>query len=100
MPIRYKRYKVVGFNSTAIEYGCTEIRYRQLITSIARRLYHCYDLSELFDFLTWFEFTPKDASVFEDLVGSLRAVQKCGAMWSERSISVSFAKPRVSNQCI
>jgi len=45
------------------------------LPAIARRLYHCRDLSENepFDFLTWFEFAPGDASLFDDLTAELRA---------------------------
>ena len=47
----------------------TGLRY---LPAIARRLYHCRDLGEPFDFLTWFEYAPADAQRFEDLVGELR----------------------------
>lgn len=40
---------------------------------IARRLYHCRELGEEFDFLTWFEFAPEHAAAFDDLVGLLRS---------------------------
>jgi chlorite dismutase len=44
------------------------------LPAIARRLHHCRDLGdrEPFDFLTWFEFAPENASAFEKLVGALR----------------------------
>ena len=42
------------------------------LPAIARRLYHCRDLNEPFDFLTWFEYAPKDSDAFEDLVATLR----------------------------
>jgi hypothetical protein len=42
------------------------------LPAVARRLYHCRDLGEPFDFLTWFEYAPADAQRFEDLVGELR----------------------------
>jgi Chlorite dismutase len=53
---------------------------------IARQLYHCRDLGEPFDFLTWFEYAPEHASMFEDLVGMLRATEE----WSyvEREVDV------------
>ena len=59
-------------------------------TRIARRLYQCYDLGEPFDFLTWFEFTPDDAGVFEDLVGSLRSTEE----WSyvEREVDIRLVR--------
>jgi chlorite dismutase len=45
----------------------------EYLPAIARRLYHGHDLAEPFDFLTWFEYAPQDASAFEDLVVRLRA---------------------------
>lgn len=47
----------------------------KFLPAIARRLHHCRDLAtaEPFDFLTWFEFAPSDAPVFEELVRLLRA---------------------------
>jgi len=43
--------------------------------TVARRLHHCRDLGtdEPFDFLTWFEYAPSDATAFEELVRVLRA---------------------------
>ena len=60
------------------------------VTRIARRLFHCYDLGEPFDFLTWFEFTPDDAGVFEDLAGSLRSTEE----WSyvEREVDIRLVR--------
>jgi chlorite dismutase len=46
------------------------IRY---LPEIARKLYHCRDLSEPFDFLTWFEFAPEHEMMFNTLVAELRA---------------------------
>src|SRR5215470_15949779 len=38
------------------------------LPAVARRLYHCRDLGEPFDFLTWFEYAAADADAFEQLV--------------------------------
>ena len=38
------------------------------LPAIARQLYHCRDLGEPFDFLTWFEYAPAHADAFEELV--------------------------------
>jgi hypothetical protein len=46
------------------------------LPAIARRLYHSRELGEPFDFLTWFEFAPEHASLFEELVGMLRATEE------------------------
>ena len=45
----------------------------EYLPAIARRLYHCRDLDEPFDFLTWFEFAPQNTGAFDDLVARLRA---------------------------
>jgi hypothetical protein len=41
---------------------------------VARKLFHCRDLSEKepFDFLTWFEFEEKHTAVFDELLSELR----------------------------
>ncbi|HEY9192546.1 MAG TPA: chlorite dismutase [Methyloversatilis sp.] len=58
------------------------------LPAVARRLHHCRDLSENepFDFLTWFEFAPHDAPVFDALTAWLRASPE----WSfvEREVEV------------
>lgn len=46
------------------------------LPAIARQLYHSRDLGEPFDFLTWFEYAPKDAGRFEELVGHLRSTEE------------------------
>lgn len=46
------------------------------LPAIARRLHHGYDLGEPFDFLTWFEFAPKDSEAFEHLVSELRKTRE------------------------
>lgn len=42
------------------------------LPAVARRLHHCRDLGEPFDFLTWFEYVPGDSAAFEELVVALR----------------------------
>jgi chlorite dismutase len=56
------------------------------LPAIARQLYHCRDLGEPFDFLTWFEYAPEHADAFEELVAMLRATEE----WSyvEREVDV------------
>ena len=51
----------------------TGLRY---LPAVARRLYHCRDLGEQFDFLTWFEYRPTDTDAFEELVGLLRSTEE------------------------
>jgi Chlorite dismutase len=43
------------------------------LPAVARKLYHCRDIGEPFDFLTWFEFAPEHAGHFDDLLVRLRA---------------------------
>lgn len=43
------------------------------LPAVARQLYHCRDLGQPFDFVTWFEFAPEHAALFEELVARLRA---------------------------
>ena len=45
----------------------------EYLPAIARRLHHCRDIGEPFDFLTWFEFAPQHAAAFDELVARLRA---------------------------
>lgn len=47
----------------------TGLRY---LPKIARRLHHCRDLGQPFDFLTWFEFAPEASGAFDELLASLR----------------------------
>jgi chlorite dismutase len=56
------------------------------LPAIARRLHHCRDLGQPFDFLTWFEYAPGDAASFEELVRILRRSSE----WSyvEREVDI------------
>ena len=60
------------------------------LPAIARQLYHCRDLGEPFDFLTWFEYAPEHADMFEELVGMLRATEE----WTfvEREVDIRVAR--------
>jgi len=60
------------------------------LPAIARRLHHGRDLGEPFDFLTWFEFAPADAGVFDELVGRLRRTEE----WSyvEREVDIRLTR--------
>lgn len=46
------------------------------VPAVARRLHHSRDLGEPFDFLTWFEFAPRDEAAFDELVATLRATEE------------------------
>jgi len=56
------------------------------LPQVARQLYHCRDLGEPFDFITWFEYAPEHATEFEELVAMLRATEE----WTfvEREVDV------------
>ena len=65
----------------------TGLRY---LPAIARRLYHCRDLGEPFDFLTWFEYAPPSEAVFNQLVAKLRETEE----WTfvEREVDIRLAR--------
>jgi chlorite dismutase len=60
------------------------------LPAIARQLYHCRDLGEPFDFLTWFEYAPENAGAFEELVGILRETEEW--QYVEREVDVRLAQ--------
>jgi chlorite dismutase len=62
----------------------------EYLPSVARRLHHCRELGEPFDFLTWFEYAPSSAAAFEELVARLRATEE----WSfvEREIDIRLSR--------
>jgi len=62
----------------------------EYLPPIARRLHHSRDLGEPFDFLTWFEYAPRDAASFEDLVGRLRETPEWG--YVEREVDIRLAR--------
>jgi len=61
------------------------------LPAIARRLHHSRELGEEFDFLTWFEFEPRDTGAFEELVAALRETLE----WSyvEREVDIRLSRP-------
>lgn len=65
-----ERREILEAKSSHIETG---LRY---LPAIARRLHHCRDIGERFDFLTWFEYSPADVSAFDDLVNTLRQTEE------------------------
>lgn len=60
------------------------------LPAIARRLYHARELGEAFDFLTWFEYAPEHAGLFEELVGRLRASEEWAFV--EREVDVRLTR--------
>ena len=58
------------------------------LPAIARQLYHSRDLGVPFDFLTWFEFAPEHAALFDELVAMLRATEEWNYVEREVDIRV------------
>lgn len=63
------------------------------LPAVARRLHHCRDLGEPFDFLTWFEFAPEQEAAFEALVAALRATREWTFVEREVDIRMSRGSP-------
>jgi hypothetical protein len=60
------------------------------LPAIARRLYHCRDLGQEFDFLTWFEYAPQHATPFEELVQALRETTEW--KYVEREVDIRLVR--------
>jgi chlorite dismutase len=60
------------------------------LPAIARRLHHCRDLGEPFDFLTWFEYAPASVDAFEHLLQILRATEEWA--YVEREIDIRLIR--------
>lgn len=60
------------------------------LPAIARQLYHCRDLGQPFDFVTWFEYAPEHAAAFDALVARLRRTPE----WSyvTREVDIRLAR--------
>lgn len=61
------------------------------LPAIARQLYHCRDLAEPFDFLTWFEFAPDDKPAFDDLLFGMRSAEEW--RYVTREIDIRLTRP-------
>jgi hypothetical protein len=62
----------------------------QYLPAVARRLHHCYELGEPFDFLTWFEYAPENAEAFEQLTRTLRSTEEWAFV--EREIDIRLVR--------
>jgi chlorite dismutase len=62
-----ERQVIFGKSSRHAEIGMDHL------PAVARKLYHCRDLGEPFDFLTWFEFAPENEAAFDRLLARLRS---------------------------
>lgn len=80
-----QRREILGERSQHVRIGL------DYVPAIARRLFHCRDLSEHepFDFLTWFEFAPGDEPAFDALLERLRATPEWDFV--DREVELRFA---------
>ena len=62
----------------------------EYLPAVARRLYHCRELGEPFDFLTWFEYAPADEDAFERLLARLRKTREWD--YVEREVHIRLAR--------
>jgi hypothetical protein len=62
----------------------------EYLPGVARRLLHCRDLGEPFDFLTWFEFALEHTKAFDDLLRRMRASKEWD--YVEREIEVRLER--------
>lgn len=60
------------------------------LPGVVRRLLHCRDLGEPFDFLTWVEFAPAQTPAFDELLRRLRVTEE----WSlvEREVEIRLER--------
>lgn len=58
---------------------------------IYRKLYHCRDLMQPYDFVTWFEFAPASEAMFDELVGRLRATEEWQYVTRETDVRLAKA---------
>lgn len=65
----------------------------EYLPAVARRLHHCRDIGEPFDFLTWFEYAPEHAPAFEELVSRLRATREWDFVEREIDIRLERIEP-------
>lgn len=56
------------------------------LPGVARRLLHCRDIGEPFDFLTWLEFAPAETPAFNDLLRRLRQTEEWSFVEREAEI--------------
>jgi hypothetical protein len=62
----------------------------EYLPAVARRLHHCRDLGEPFDFLTWFEFAAEHESAFDNLLARLRQTREWGFV--EREVEIRLER--------
>jgi hypothetical protein len=60
------------------------------LPGVARRLHHCRELAEPFDFLTWFEYSPEHSDAFEALTARLRETEEWA--YVDREVDVRLSR--------
>jgi chlorite dismutase len=70
---------------------------RDYLSVISRRLHHCRDLGEPFDFLTWFEFAAEHEAAFDDLCSKLRQSREW--QYVEREIDIRLSRVWIYSFC-
>jgi Chlorite dismutase len=60
------------------------------LPGVARRLLHCRDIGEPFDFLTWFEFAPEQTQAFDELLVRMRSSKEWD--YVEREVEVRLER--------
>ncbi len=66
----------------------------EYLPAVARRLYHGRDQGEPFDFLTWFEYAPRDADAFDELLERMRSSEEW--RYVEREVDIRLEREPVS----
>lgn len=62
----------------------------EYLPGVARRLLHCRDLEEPFDFLTWFEFAPEHTVAFNELLVRMRSTKEWD--YVEREVEIRLER--------
>ena len=62
----------------------------EYLPAIARRLHHSRELAEPFDFLTWFEYAPGDATAFDQLLRRMRSAPEWA--YVEREVDIRLTR--------
>ena len=62
----------------------------RFLPAIARRFLYGRDLGEPFDMVTWFEYSSRDQSIFDDLAGALRSSMEW--QYIERDVDIRLVK--------
>jgi len=62
----------------------------EYLPGVARQLFHCRDLGEPFDFLTWLEFASEYTKAFDELLLRMRASKEW--QYVEREVEVRLER--------